>query len=146
MIQRIQTIFLAVAATLIFGVFALPFATIPEAIPGSQFFADADYDVQDHVAMLVLFVLSGLLTVGAIFLFNNRPLQSKITLFGLIANVLAIVATVVIFINFSGNVAEDKLKDGFGIYLPAVATIFSFLAMRFINKDEKLVRSADRLR
>jgi len=147
MIQRIQTIFLVLAAAGIFGVFALPFVTIPEAIPTSQVYADADYDVQDHVMMLILFVLSGLLTAGAIFLFNNRPLQTKVTLFGLIANILALVATVALFFNTSDEVANpDNLNDGFGIYLPVVALIFSFLAMRFIKKDEKLVRSADRLR
>lgn len=146
MIQRIQTIFLALAAAGIFGVFALPFATTPEAIPTSQFFVDADYDVQDHVMMLVLFVLAGLLTAGAIFLFNNRPLQTKVTLFGLIANILALVATAVLFFNTSSEIGNTEVQDGFGFYLPVVALIFSFLAMRFIKKDEKLVRSADRLR
>ena len=146
MIQRIQTIFLALAGLGIFGVFGLPFATTPEAIATSTFFADADYDVQDHVIMMILFALSGLLTLGAIFLYNNRPLQSRIATFGLIANILAIVATVVLFLNFSGNVTPEQVEDGFGIYLPIVAIIFGFLAVRNINKDEKLVRSADRLR
>ena len=146
MIQRIQTIFLVLAAAGIFSVFALPFATTPEAIPTSQFFADADYDVQDHIAMLILFVLAGLLTAGAIFLFNNRPLQTKVTLFGLIANILALVATAVLYIKFSVDTGTVEPQDGFGFYLPVVGLIFSFLAMRFIKKDEKLVRSADRLR
>jgi hypothetical protein len=146
MIQRIQTIFLVLAAAGIFSVFALPFATTPEAIPTSQFFVDADYDVQDHVVMLILFVLAGLLTSGAIFLFNNRPLQTKVTLFGLIANILALVATAVLYLKFSSDTGTVDPEDGFGFYLPVAGLIFSFLAMRFIKKDEKLVRSADRLR
>lgn len=145
MIQRVQTIFLALAAAGIFGVFAVPFATTPEVYPAT-FFADADYDAQDHILTIILFALSGLLTAGAIFLFNNRPLQSRITLFGLIANILAIVATVILLMYQSGNVPSEKIDDGFGVYLPVIAIILSFLAIRFINKDEKLVRSADRLR
>jgi hypothetical protein len=33
-----------------------------------------------------------------------------------------------------------------GIYLSIVSIVFLFLASRFIMKDEKLIRSADRLR
>jgi len=33
-----------------------------------------------------------------------------------------------------------------GIYLPIVSVVFLVLANRFIMKDEKLIRSADRLR
>jgi len=34
----------------------------------------------------------------------------------------------------------------YGIYLPVIALIFNLLANRFIRRDEKLVRSVDRLR
>ena len=34
----------------------------------------------------------------------------------------------------------------FGLFLPAIALFFNSLALRFIRKDEKLVRSMDRLR
>lgn len=48
--------------------------------------------------------------------------------------------------------AENNLLPGvqgtynYGLFLPAVALIFNSLAARFIRKDEKLVRSMDRLR
>jgi len=42
-----------------------------------------------------------------------------------------------------GNVTPD---DGMGLYLPFVFLLFGFLAQRFIQKDEKLVQSMDRLR
>jgi hypothetical protein len=35
---------------------------------------------------------------------------------------------------------------GFGLWLPGVAVIANWLAMRFIRRDEKLVRDSDRLR
>ncbi|MFN6037385.1 MAG: DUF4293 family protein, partial [Bacteroidota bacterium] len=34
----------------------------------------------------------------------------------------------------------------FGSYLPILSILLSFMAIRFIKKDEELVRSADRLR
>ena len=147
MIQRIQSVFLAIAGLFTFGLFALPFATTEEAIAGSNFFVDGDYDVQDHFAMLILFGVAGVISLVTIFLYNNRPLQAKMTIFGLISNILGIVATIVLFLNFTSPVVpENSIDDGFGIYLPVVAGIFLFLAFRNINKDEKLVRSADRLR
>jgi len=38
------------------------------------------------------------------------------------------------------------VNDGFGIYLPLIGIIMAVLANRFIKKDDKLVKSMDRLR
>jgi len=41
---------------------------------------------------------------------------------------------------------EAQVNDQFGMYLPLVGLLFSGLAIHFIRKDEKLVKSMDRLR
>ena len=70
----------------------------------------------------------------------------RIAQFGLIANILGIVAAVILFMNFSGDMGAAVPEDELGIFLPIIALVFGFLALRNIQKDENLVRSADRLR
>jgi len=43
------------------------------------------------------------------------------------------------------NIIPNYL-DSIGIYLPLIALVFMVMANRAIKRDEKLVRSADRLR
>jgi hypothetical protein len=47
-------------------------------------------------------------------------------------------------IKFAGEIKITS--SGLGFYLPIVAVVCTFLAELFIKRDEKLVRSADRLR
>ena len=46
----------------------------------------------------------------------------------------------------SSDVGEKVINDEFGMYLPVAGIIFALLAYRFIQKDNKLVKSMDRLR
>jgi len=41
---------------------------------------------------------------------------------------------------------EDGADFGIGFFLPVVALVLNALANRFIQRDERLVRDADRLR
>ena len=146
MIQRIQTVFLFFAAACGFGSLAVPFATTPATIQNSALFSDATYSVQDNIGLLVLFAVAGALATAGIFLFKNRPLQLKICRFAIIANVLGLILAVILFwqnLNSMGDVMPD---DGAGAYLPFVFLVFGVLALRFIRKDENLVKSMDRLR
>lgn len=91
--------------------------------------------------------LAALLALYSIFIFRNRKLQMKL---GAI-NALVIMITVVIavFLIYSGEKllgTGDKGTFYPGFYLPLGALIFNSLANRFIRKDDKLVRSVDRIR
>ena len=146
MLQRIQSIFLALAAAASFGALGLPFATTTQAVKGSMIFSDGAYSVQDQIALLVLFAVGGALSLAGIFLFRNRATQMRLSIFALIANLIGIVFGVIFFMQNSNDVGDNMIKDGIGAYLPIAALVFLLLAYRFINKDEKLVRSMDRLR
>ncbi len=145
MIQRIQSIFLFLAAAAAFALLKLPFATTPTQIEAT-FFADAAYNLNDHIALLIFFILAGLLALGSIFLYNNRQLQLKLTRFAIIANVVGLLLAVLLFVRASGGIGEVQIDDGLGVYLPVAFVIFALLALRYIQKDEKLVKSMDRLR
>ena len=64
--------------------------------------------------------------------------------FGIIANILGIVLVVVFFMQDTAAPAEPN--DELGIYLPVLFLVFAALAQRGIMKDDKLVKSMDRLR
>lgn len=145
MIQRIQSLFLLLCSASFFGLFGLPFATSSVSMP--DIFSDMVYNISDNAILLGLCVLGGLVSLGAIFLYNNRELQIKISY---VATVLAILlpltAFLLIYNEGTGGANADKIDDAPGLYLPLVGIIFSVLAARFIRKDENTVRSMDRLR
>ncbi len=145
MIQRIQSIFLLLASACAFSLFAFPFATGPTT--QSTFFEDGLYNLQDNIGLLALFCLAGLLTFIGIFLFRNRKTQLLVNRIAITANIIGLVLAVVLFMNDSQNMNQSvNPDDGIGAYLPFAFLVFAFLANHFINKDEKLVQSMDRLR
>lgn len=143
MIQRIQSIFLLLGAGSCFGLFGLPLARTEEAAAAGSLFTDQLFTAQDHWALLLVFGLSGLVMLLDIFLFRNRPLQMRLTLFALLLVVIG--SGVSLFFLFTDPAAE-RAAIAVGTFLPLLAIVFALLAYRGIKSDEKLVRSADRLR
>ncbi|MEZ4980588.1 MAG: DUF4293 domain-containing protein [Saprospiraceae bacterium] len=146
MIQRIQSLFLLLAGGATLSLFGLPFASTPVAIQSSPLLNDSVFNLQDNIILLVLFILGGLLSIGAIFLFKNRPLQMKLARVSLIANLLGMAVVAFLYLNDASNQGDVEPSDGIGAYMPVVAMVFLFFAIRYIKKDESTVRSMDRLR
>ena len=146
MLQRIQSIFLLLAGGASLGLFGVPFATSSKAIAGSTIFSDGAYSIQDQIALLILFGLAGALAIISIFLYKNRGLQMRLSIFAFIANFIGVIFGVIYFMQNSADAGTENINDGLGIYFPIAAMIFALLAYRFINKDNKLVKSMDRLR
>ncbi|MEJ2003375.1 MAG: DUF4293 domain-containing protein [Cyclobacteriaceae bacterium] len=99
-----------------------------------------------YVIIAILAVASATLALIEITKFKNRLLQIKLGAL----NSLFMAAAVVIMVLFSNNITENyevtSSQYGISMFLPVVAMIFNLIANRFIRRDEKLVRSADRLR
>jgi Domain of unknown function (DUF4293) len=146
MIQRIQTIYLFLAATAGFGVLALPFASTTDSVQSSALFSDNLFSTNDNIGLLVLFALAGALAIGSIFLFNNRKLQLKISWGALFVNLLGLGLAGFLFWQDQANVGASEVSGGIGALLPIVFILFTFLAIKGIKKDESIVKSADRLR
>jgi hypothetical protein len=146
MIQRIQSIFLLLAGGASLGLFGLPLAKTPQPIEESAIFADAVYNLNDQVALMVLFGLAGAMALIGIFLFRNRPLQMKVSLSALIINLGGLAFGAYYLSQNITEAGEKAIQDGLGMYLPLVSIFFAFLAYRFIRRDDKLVKSMDRLR
>lgn len=146
MIQRIQTIFLLMASAAAFGLFGLPFASTAVAINSSSLFDDQVFSITDNPALLALFCAAGGLSLISIFLFRNRKNQLLVGRIAIVADLIGLVLAIILFMQDKDNLGNASPNDGIGLYLPLIFLVFGLLAQRFILKDEKLVRSMDRLR
>ena len=145
MIQRKQTVFFFLAALVFGSLLKLPLAV--SSRPSVQFLSDSVFDVTDHPALLILTALGAIIAIIAIFLYKKRPVQLKL---GYVIIVLAILLPLISFLLFTKASAEVdpsiQVADQAGMYLPIAAIIFTSIANYFIKKDDKLVKSMDRLR
>lgn len=145
MIQRIQSILLFLAGVAFFSVFSLDFATSNKPNPGVL--ADQVYNVQDSGILMALAIIGGIASLGAILLFRNRGLQLRISYLSVVmAILLPLVACLLIFNERTLEVQGLEITEGLAIFPPIAALVLAIVAGRYIKKDDKLVKSMDRLR
>jgi len=150
MLQRIQTIFLLLAAIVLALLFveAFNFATVTGAPETDMILGDGDLDTYDYPILMGLAGLATVILLVAIFLFNNRSLQSNVVKLGL-ALVAALGAGAAYYFMNMNDIAETlnaTITPSIGWASPVIALILCGLALRGISKDDKLVKSMDRLR
>jgi len=98
--------------------------------------------------LFLLNILAGILSLISIFLYRNRVMQMKLVRLAIFLDVILIALIFFIY----GQIVERTLGvspnylDEIGVYFPLIMLVFLLLANRFIIRDERLVRSADRLR
>ena len=157
MIQRIQTVFLAIVVLL--GVAASFFSIMSFTNDGASYLMNLYKTVASEDLTNVLTKNMGvgamqgivqLAAIATIFLFKNRSLQIKIGKLTILLIAIQIVAIVMYsdtVKSLIGNKPEDVIVDfNLGAILPVLSLICAYLAVHFIKKDDQLVRSADRLR
>lgn len=148
MIQRIQTLFLLLAAIFLTGQIFTPMILSP-APENQGVFQDSRLFVSEYTVSFALLVASILASFLTILLFKNRKLQKNLVILSI---VLIIACNVAGFFYFfpSGLPAtttmQAGLKPGIGALFPLLGLVLLVLAFRFIDKDEKIVKSMDRLR
>ena len=82
MIQRIQSIFLLLAAAGFGSLFFVPIAKSNKGF--GEIYANQALDVQDHIGLIGLTAGGAILALISIFLFNNRKLQVAMSSFAAI--------------------------------------------------------------
>ncbi|SCX87915.1 protein of unknown function [Nonlabens sp. Hel1_33_55] len=136
MIQRIQTIWLILAAACSGGLVWLV-----------SLWVDGDGNevvAMDENAYFGAFALSTLLSIIAIFLYRNRKLQTVINRLNILLNLILLGVFVYRALTMSG--ATAVAEKGIGMFIPILSIVLLVLANRAIRKDEQLVKSVDRLR
>ena len=136
------------AAGLLGALWAFPFSTVPAtaSIAEAGIFTDQIFNIQDHIALLVLFMLAAGLALIGIFLFKKRPAQMKLVLLSNLVN-LGGIGFAFFLLGQVGAFEQSGMDIKAGLVFPFLATVFLGLAHRFIKKDEKIVKeSYSRLR
>lgn len=131
MIQRIQTLFLLAATGLLF----------------SMFFSNMAYSSTETIkytniaALLIMLIVTCTISFVTIFLYRHRVIQIRLT----ILNALIMIGLQgwIMWLFFSRP--EDSAFSITAVF-PIVSAILTFTAMRYIARDEAMVRSTSRLR
>ena len=144
MLQRIQTVYL-IAAALISGVLAFVVPFWSDADGGRFFLVDLmEIEAGSDLAVPVLFILSTILSVVSIFLFKKRSRQISSNRVNIVINFLLLGIIVYRLLNLPGEI--NISEKGIGVFMPLLIIVLLALANKAIIKDEKLVKSVDRLR
>ncbi|MES2279309.1 MAG: DUF4293 domain-containing protein [Bacteroidota bacterium] len=155
MLQRIQSIYLLFAALVILALFLSPVAHnvylggIPSTIKVTGIYQDvngAQHLTTPFTVLSIVTAIVGLVPLVIIFLYKNRKQQ-----------IMLCYAAILVIIGYSFWLSQEvkTVTDGFemktsnfgiGILLSSISIVLMILAVKSIQKDEKLVKSADRLR
>ncbi|MDR6784297.1 amino acid transporter [Pedobacter africanus] len=153
MIQRVQSIWLLLAALTLVSLFFFPL--LFKSVNHTEYLLYIDGQHQtvketvttvstSPIAAIILNGVTILVCLVCIFQFKNRPMQKRL----IMINMVLIIATAVLSVlNASllpGGISGASLHIGSGMFV--LALLFCILAIRGIRKDEQLLRSADRLR
>lgn len=162
MIQRVQSLFLLIAAAIAIAVLFIPIGNIVNVYGETIYQYDAfslkvvaDHDVGSSVYhttyIALLWIASAILSIVTIFMYKNRYRQMRLNGVNMIVMLAALVAMLYIYPSFIFEkkqfVTNTSIIDyNTWICISLVAAVALYFANFFIKKDEQKVRSADRLR
>ena len=138
MIQRIQSLWLLLAAACAFAGFKFPYYS------GTKLNDPVLYELNATSTILLMgtTIAVGILALINIFLYKKRTLQLRLCVLGILLE------AVLIFLYYREiqNFIPDKSTYSLTAILHSVIVLAFVLAARAINKDEKLIKTSNRLR
>jgi len=147
--QRIQTVFLAI--TIVALIISLVQPVWTAQTDASTIVLTPFYLLKDDTHTYMPFALAAMFAVASITVaiielrrFDNRLLQMKLGAF----NTLLLAGLMIATVWFCNDLGKQYpvFKYGPGLYLIFAAVICNWIALRFIRRDERLVRESDRIR
>ncbi|MBO9565623.1 MAG: DUF4293 domain-containing protein [Niastella sp.] len=141
MIQRIQSVWLLLAAAASFLTLRFSFYS-GNIIKEGQPKAFSSLIATNDILLTITTVATGLLALVAIFLYKNRKLQTRLCLIALLLSGLNLV---LFYIQVKKFVPQEGNYD-LTAFVAIVVPVLIILAIRGIYRDQKLVKSLDRLR
>jgi hypothetical protein len=152
--QRIQTVFLGlVIVSMVLGLFYPLAVGSTEGLSYKLF--PLQFSIFDDNGTIVTYFpysITAILMAAAATIafmemrrFDNRILQIKMgTLNSLV--LMGVMISAVMFIYKLPSQYPANWQNGFGLWVLFAGVLFNWLAVRFIRRDEKLVRDSDRIR
>ncbi len=152
MIQRIQTVYLLLSLTFVGLMFFFPFAVFMDPGAASYVFdfsgvheVGTENMITGTLPFQILLVTVAAINFLTIFLFRNRRLQIRLSVF----NMLLMVGILILaawYIYYTKGELQAQVYFKVTLLFPLMSIVLTWLAFRNILKDELLVRSADRIR
>lgn len=133
---------LFIAAVLVSVFCFVPMAVVSSETPDSA--SVTFLSPKDMPVFLIVNIVVALLLFLAIFLYKNTRRQKTLTLVSML--LIVVLMAVESFVIFGWESQSDRVEWLGSIFLLIGALIFALLAYRGISGDEKLLKSADRLR
>lgn len=152
MIQRIQSVYLLVITILLITALCLPVGSFVETngvIAGvlkPLGLKMTNGDFQSTWGVFGILLLSSVISFCTIFLYRNRMLQVRMTVFAGILLIGYYVVSWVFILMLKKTLDVVSFQCGWALCLPAISIVFDYLAFRAIYRDELMVKAADRLR
>ena len=135
MIQRLQSIFLALSILTTGGAFFTPI--YDRAMQDSEVWIGYGLAISLTIAMIV--------TLVSVFFFKNRSTQMIWVKRAMIIQIISLGFCIGILFSL-GGIGFYLWDEVLGFGLVFLGFLLQMLGLNFINKDEKLVRSMDRIR
>lgn len=150
MIQRIQSLYLLIVVILNSLLFILPLnemntnnGILKLSILGLSNSKTGQYtELFPLLALTIIIILIALFTI---FLYKNRKIQMRLSLYNSVLG-LSLSFLAIYYASQIANSNQTSLGFSVGLLIPIIGSIISFLAFKAIQKDDKLVKSIDRIR
>ena len=136
MIQRIQSLWLLLAAACAFAGFKFPYYTGNKLNDAALF----ELNATSTLLLMVTTIAVGVLALINIFLYKKRSLQLKLCVLGILLE------AVLIFLYYRETTTFTLGTYSLTAILHSIIVLAFVLAARGINKDSKLLKESDRLR
>lgn len=157
MIQRVQTVWLLISSLVLFGLFLFPYIGYIDLVGlGKNIYVTGVYSSANNVTtkesgfllMTIVTVLIALFPLFIIFKYKIRKLQLRLILGQVILLCLFSIWMFITANQILGQINQTIGANniGVGFFLLPVSILCLALAIRGIRNDEKLIKSADRLR
>lgn len=158
MLQRIQTLLLAVVAIAMLATTALPMwekssATLNEKVTLTSYALEyfkgtTSASSANTMVIIILAVVSACIAAFSITQYKKRMLQMTLGLINsiLIAVILGYTFYQVFKVGIPMFEPQNQGSYGAGFFATVLAMLCNMIANRFIRRDEMLVKSADRMR
>ena len=160
MLQRIQTVFLfLISLLMVVQIFSPIWISVNPTTGESHILYGTFYEyipasgepTQNTFWPYVMISITSLVAAGVafyeIFQYKDRLNQMKLGALNSVVMTVCLGCSVWFATDGQANWTTSQPGSyGFGLFIPAVAMILNIIANRFIRRDEKLVRSVDRIR
>jgi glucan phosphoethanolaminetransferase (alkaline phosphatase superfamily) len=149
MIQRKQTLFLAISVVLFLSTFAFPFGTIGSNELHNYKVINTEGAAVEGISTYYFSIplaIASILSAYAIFIYSNRLRQMAVVRMTFIFYAASFALMSLYIMDAVQVINSEPFSLGVSFFLPFAAFFSNLIALRGIKKDEQLVKSLDRIR